>query len=323
MSSSSDITLPFKAVWVSPVKKGSKSNKILLDPPAGVQDALHDYNKKDDKKCRVKVSLDVPSNMITDEYDSDFDEANDYYGGFNYLNALEDVNDSKEFNFDEEKSIFDYDPSEEYFECFDLKQGDNDVEITYEALYQLAEMIYKLLGAWERRIPFDLETQDQDPLLLLDDDYLNLYQLEAEERSYLKAYSVWKLERLFGGRDEVLNVKQTAVAISSFTKRILMEILGNCLPHNLPYPVLNTIQDHLLLLPIKGAVKIIMVDGEELKEVEREIMIQLYLAMARLYDDMKSVMFYCGPCTATWQSILEKKKDLFNKFNILMTTVVQ
>ena len=90
----------------------------------------------------------------------------------------------------------------------------------------------------------------------------------------MKAYSVWKLERLFGGRDEVLNVKQTAVAISSFTKRMLIEILGNSLPHNLPYPVLNTILSHLLLLPIKGAVKMIKVDGDELKEVQRENMIQ-------------------------------------------------
>ena len=30
--SSSDISLPSKAGWVSPVKKDSKSNRILLDP---------------------------------------------------------------------------------------------------------------------------------------------------------------------------------------------------------------------------------------------------------------------------------------------------
>ena len=75
MSSSSDITLPSKAVWVSPVKKakGSKANRILLDP-LGFR--MHykktDYNKKyfhcahkDDKKCPVNVSLDVSSDMIT------------------------------------------------------------------------------------------------------------------------------------------------------------------------------------------------------------------------------------------------------------------
>ena len=59
MSTSSDIALPSKAVWVSPVKMSSKKT---------------DYNKKyfhcdhlGDKKCpvRVWVSLDVSSDMIT------------------------------------------------------------------------------------------------------------------------------------------------------------------------------------------------------------------------------------------------------------------
>ena len=73
MSTSSDIALPSKAVWVSPVKKGSKSNRILLDP-LGFR--MHykktDYKKKYfhcahkfDMKCPVKVSLDVSSDMIT------------------------------------------------------------------------------------------------------------------------------------------------------------------------------------------------------------------------------------------------------------------
>ena len=73
MSSNSDITLPSKAVWVSPVKKGKSNRRILLDP-LGFR--MHykktDYNKKyfhcahkDDKKCPVKVSLDVSSDMIT------------------------------------------------------------------------------------------------------------------------------------------------------------------------------------------------------------------------------------------------------------------
>ena len=71
--SSLDISLVSKAVWVSPVKESSKSNRILLDP-LGFR--MHykktDYNKKyfhcankADKKCPVKVSLDISSDMIT------------------------------------------------------------------------------------------------------------------------------------------------------------------------------------------------------------------------------------------------------------------
>ena len=71
--SSSDISLPSKAVWLSPVKKDSKSNRILLDPLGfKIHYNKMDYNKKyfhcaqkDNKKCPIKVSLDVFSDMIT------------------------------------------------------------------------------------------------------------------------------------------------------------------------------------------------------------------------------------------------------------------
>ena len=71
--SSSDISLPSKAVWLSPVKKDSKSNRILLDPLGfKIHYKKMDYNKKyfhcakkDNKKCPIKVSLDVFSDMIT------------------------------------------------------------------------------------------------------------------------------------------------------------------------------------------------------------------------------------------------------------------
>ena len=71
--SSSDISLPSKAGWVSPVKKDSKSNRILFDPLGfKIHYKKMDYNKKyfhcakkDNKKCPIKVSLDVFSDMIT------------------------------------------------------------------------------------------------------------------------------------------------------------------------------------------------------------------------------------------------------------------
>ena len=63
---------PVKASWVSPLKKGTTQNKVLMD---NMGFRLH-YKKKDEKKkyyhcskkddlqCPVRVTLDISSDMI-------------------------------------------------------------------------------------------------------------------------------------------------------------------------------------------------------------------------------------------------------------------
>merc|ERR1712179_844354 len=143
--------------------------------------------------------------------------------------------------------MFDFDPFSEYF---DLKDESDNVMMTHQALGELADMTAKLLYAWEKRAAVDhIERQeghtpmdqgnDCSPLLL--GLNLNLYQLELEDRSDLRSYSVWKLARLLGGNEEVKKLKQVIENISNFVKRIILNSVSNSLPCPMPYPVINTL----------------------------------------------------------------------------------
>jgi len=234
--------------------------------------------------------------------------------------------ENPEFNFDAERPMFDFDPFSEYF---DLKDESDNVMMTYQALGELADMTAKLLYAWEKRAAVDhIERQeghtpmdqgnDCSPLLL--GLNLNLYQLELEDRSDLRSYSVWKLARLLGGNEEVKKLKQVIENISNFVKRIILTSVGNSLPCPMPYPVINTILSYLL--PVKGAVNIGPVTTEDSKEGERKEMERLYLAMAEIFDHVKVIMFNIEPNTlVTEPSITEKKELLVGKFEVLVATV--
>jgi len=277
---------------------------------------------------------------------SDYDDASEYedsfyednyagaFGGYDdlYDDVMEEAGydawdiENPEFNFDEERPMFDFDPFSEYF---DLKDESDNVMMTYQALGELADMTAKLLYAWEKRAAVDhIERQeghtpmdqgnDCSPLLL--GLNLNLYQLELEDRSDLRSYSVWKLARLLGGNEEVKKLKQVIENISNFVKRIILTSVGNSLPCPMPYPVINTILSYLL--PVKGAVNIGPVTTEDSKEGERKEMERLYLAMAEIFDHVKVIMFNIEPNTlVTEPSIIEKKEMLVGKFEVLVAIV--
>jgi len=276
---------------------------------------------------------------------SDYDDASEYddslyednyagtFGGYDdlYDDVMEEAGydawdiENPEFNFDEERPMFDFDPFSEYF---DLKDESDNVMMTYQALGELADMTAKLLSAWEKRAAVDhIERQEgHTPMGVQGDDYsplllgLNLYQLELEERSDLRSYSVWKLARLLGGNEEVKKLKQVIENISNFVKRIILTSVGNSLPRPMPYPVINTILSYLL--PVKGAVNIGPVTTEDSKEGERKEMERLYLAMAEIFDHVKVIMFNIEPNTlVTEPSITEKIAMLVGKFEVLVATV--
>ena len=71
--SDSNNSFPCKGVRVSPSKKGSKNNKILLDPmgfklhykKTDYKKKFYHCSRKEDMKCPVKVSLEIATDMIT------------------------------------------------------------------------------------------------------------------------------------------------------------------------------------------------------------------------------------------------------------------
>ena len=92
------------------------------------------------------------------EYDGLSDEDNyaGAYGGYDdlYDDVMEAAGydawdiENPEFNFDEESSMCEFDPFNEYF---DLKDESDNVMMTYQALSELSEMTARLLKAWEKR----------------------------------------------------------------------------------------------------------------------------------------------------------------------------
>ena len=117
-----------------------------------------------------------------------------------------------------------------------------------------------------------------------------MYQLEVDERRDLRTHSVWNLKRALGGHAEVVKLKEAVDNIFNFSKRVLLSILENSFPRTMPYPVIITILSYLL--PVKGAGNIGLVSNDEAKQVEeRENMVQLYFALAEVYDNVKGIMF--------------------------------
>jgi len=274
------------------------------------------------------------------DYDSDSNYEYDFAGAFGgdyglYDDVMEEagydawVIENPEHDFDEERPMFEFNPVSEYY---DLENKDGDVLMTYQGLGRLADMTAKLLVAWEKRAAVE-HVERQDPLLLLgiegDDDYplfkgLNLYQMEVEERSDLRSYSVRTLEMLLGGREEVMKLKKVVDNISNFVKRIILASVSNSLPCHMPYPVINTILSYLL--PVRGAVNIGPVSNDDSKEGEREDMERLYLAMTEVFNHVQEIMFI-EPITVDveasiyHQYITEQIELLVEMFQVLVERV--
>ena len=192
----------------------------------------------------------------------DVSENDDTRGGVRRISGYDwDIDtENPEFNFDDERPLFEFDPRAEYL---DLQVGKEDDDVmTYQVLGKLADMTLKLLACWEKRAAaYHLKKPDPTEQNRIElwgfkafwqSRVSNLYQLKMEERNDLRSYSVWKLEKIFGGKDEVKESKQVSKNISYFVKRIILSIVGNSLPCPLPYPVIGNILSYLLA--VKGLV---------------------------------------------------------------------
>ena len=200
------------------------------------------------------------------------------------------------------------------------------IMMTYQALGNLAEMTARLLKAWEKRAKAG-HSKRQDLIAEKFRSYtltLNLYQLGDDERRDLRAYSVWNLQQVLGGSEEVMKLKEAAVQISKFVNGIILALLEKSFPHTMPYPVMTTILSNLL--SVKGAGNLGLVSSiDEGKEVERKTMEEIYLPMADIFEVAKEVMFYTDPMDTyeTESSIIyiERQAIIGRKFEMLVSTV--
>ena len=263
-------------------------------------------------------------------YNGDYDSDDYYHGrtgrkevGHYYNNYNCDVLTTHEFNFDQDRPMFEYDPFTEYS---DLKVESDKVMMTFQALGNLAEMTARLLKAWEKRAKAG-HSKRQDLIAEKFRSYtrtLNLYQLGDDERRDLQAYSVWHLQQVLGGSEEVMKLKEAAVQISKFVNGIILALLEKSFPHTMPYPVMTTILSNLL--SVKGAGNLGLVSSiDEGKEVERKTMEEIYLPMADIFEVAKEVMFYTDPMDTyeTESSIIyiERQAIIGRKFEMLVSTV--
>jgi len=237
-----------------------------------------------------------------------------------------------EFNFDDERLKFEFNPLSEYLH---LKDENGNVMMTYQALGKLAEVTSKLLVAWEKRAaavhlgrqdPYTIRLNDWVLSVVMVNHYnsLNLYQLKMEERNDLLSYSVRKLEMIFGGKEEMMKLREVVDNISNFVRRVMIASVGHSLPCPMSYPVINTILSYLL--PVRGAVNIGPVSNDDSKEGEREDMERLYLAMTEVFNHVQEIMFI-EPITVDveasiyHQYITEQIELLVEMFQVLVERV--
>merc|ERR1719420_1423954 len=101
--------------------------------------------------------------------------------------------------------MYEFDPFAEYF---GLKDESDNVMMTYQALIELSEMTSRLFQACEKRSSTahsERAEPDLSEVCLQNQTRYNLvhrYQLEEEERRYVRANSVWMLKRLLGDSEQ-------------------------------------------------------------------------------------------------------------------------
>jgi len=268
------------------------------------------------------------------EYDDDLSDGENYagaYGGYDdlYDDVMEEAGYdawdiyNPEFNFDEERPLFEFDPYPEYYNGV-IRDERGITMMTYQALGKLSEMTARLLQAWEKRSTTADHSESPDVsevcLRYQARPGMKLYQLEDDERRDLRTHSVWNLKRVLGGHEEVMKLKEAVNNIFNFAKRVLLSILENSFPRPMPYPVMKTILSYLL--PDKGAGHMGLVSNDEVKEVEEGMyMDRLYITLAKVYDRVKRIMFNTKPLESEVYKMYEDKSILVETFESLVAAV--
>jgi len=255
-------------------------------------------------------------------FDDDVDNFSDedgYAGGggfYDHDDLFDDVEegvgydiwdiDDPEYDFDEERFLFEFDPWIE--NDFDFDTG------SYQSLVRIAEMLSKILHAWRKRSGLiDLEEEESSLKEVSDSDqHWNLYQMDPEDRTKLRSNSVKIMSDLLGGKSAIHQFTEKVDKTVILLKQVLNLLLDRCLPVHMPYPVMSTLISHLLE---EGGLDMLgtMAEGEEdSEEQERQGMEELLNAMGSVYDETKSIMF--DYYYESFPNILSYVKECENSF---------
>ena len=208
-------------------------------------------------------------------------------------------------------------------DCYLMEFGPRHIKdpgrgkISYQAILQLAEFTGKLFDVWKKRVvgarESGTEVKNFVPFHGLE---MNFYQMSPKKREKLIKYSVDKLLDIFESEEEIERFKDCIFKVEKFTKMCIFNILENCLPISLPYPVLRIVTGHLLA--VNGLDQMGQVTEQNM---ERKCMEKLYYCLADIYKHLKVLMFNTD---RQWHNgsplytlAVQKREDLLSRLQVL------
>jgi len=180
-------------------------------------------------------------NWNNEDFDNDSDSYGDDYSEYESDDLDEDDIWYSEFGFDEERYLFEYEPTDHV--RFDPNYP-GFPSPSYQLVFTKTEMLSNLLGAWQKRSISNLEGEFSNSEY--SDLDMNLYQLGGEDRDKLRSSSVRKFLEVMGGQEQVVEFREKIDQLLILTKKVLGSILARCLPMDVPYPALRNILSHLM-----------------------------------------------------------------------------
>jgi len=224
-------------------------------------------------------------NWNPEDFDSDNDSHGDNYGEYESDDLDEDDTGYPEFGFDEERYLFEYEPTDHVH--YDPNYP--GYSSSYQLVFTKTEMLSNLLGAWQKRSTSN--SQGEFSNSEYSDLDMNLYQLRGEDRDKLRSFSVRKFLEVMGGEEQVLEFREKIDQVLIFTKKVLGSILARCLPMDMPYPAVRNILSHLMRDEGLHNVGYMSSDDEVEKVDERFHLSLLDDCVTFFYCYMKNVMF--------------------------------
>ena len=159
--------------------------------------------------------------------------------------------------------------------------------VHYQDLIDLSDMTLKLVDAWKKRY------NDLSPLYPLivrksfsDNGFSNLFELFEEDQELLMAWSVQELLRRLGGYEKILHLATKIFEVIKIININISRFLSSCFPL-IPYRALFIILTHFIK---QEGLKNLDSLTENRDEEERHI-VKLYAAIAKIYVDLKVLMF--------------------------------
>jgi len=245
------------------------------------------------------------------DFDNDTDSYGDDYDEYESDDLDQDDIWYPEFGFDEERYIFEYEPTDHVH--YDPNYP-GFPSPSYQLVFTKTEMLSNLLGAWQKRSTSN--SQGEFSNSEYSDLDMNLYQLGGEDRDKLRSSSVRKFLEVMGGQEQVVEFREKIDQLLILTKKVLGSILARCLPMDVPYPALRNILSHLLREEGLHNVGYMSSDDEVEKVDERVHLSLLDDCVTFFYRYLKNVMFYSISLKVPSSTMSMYMKDMMKRVDI-------